>query len=165
MSKRKIPTLIIEHVSDRGNLHLLSMLEHRRDKYLVIVDNIDEESITAYVLDYAQQEGVDLRTFIGLAEEWLQRSDGKYPLSFELSRLGLTSTARRIYKTFDLAYVTRLVGRSFSYDLTTPVRVRRRRASRVPAGIEIRPRATVHALRDALTGPCASVNSVEPVKQ
>ena len=149
MSKRKIPTLIIEHVSDRGNLHLLSMLEHRRDKYLVIVDNIDEEAITAYVLDYAQQEGVDLRTFIGLAEEWLQRSDAKYPLSFELSRLGLTSTVRRIYKTFDLAYVTRLVGRSFSYDLTTPIRVRRRRASRVPAGIEIRPRASVHALQPA----------------
>lgn len=146
MSKRKIPTLIIEHVSDRGNLHLLSLLEHRRDKYLVIVDNIDDENITAYVLDYAQQEGVDLRTFIGVAEEWLERSGGQYPLSFELSRLGLTEAARRIYKTFDLAYVTRLVGRSFSFDLTTPVRVRRRRASRVPAGVEVRPKSSATVL-------------------
>lgn len=146
MSKRKIPTLIIEHVSDRGNLHLLSLLEHRRDRYLVIVDNIDDENITAYVLDYAQQEGVDLRTFIGIAEEWLERSKGEYPLSFELSRLGLTEVARRIYKTFDLAYVTRLVGRSFQYDLTTPIRVRRRRASRVPAGVEVRPKASVTVL-------------------
>jgi hypothetical protein len=143
MSKRKIPTLIIEHVSDRGNLHLLSMLEHRRDRYLVIVDNIDDETITAYVLDYAQQEGVDLIAFIGIAEKWLEQSEGKYPLSFELSRLGLTSIARKIYKTFDLAYVTRLVGQSFSYDLTTPIRVRRRRASKVPAGVEIRPKASV----------------------
>lgn len=143
MSKRKIPSLIIEHVSDKGNLHCLSILEHRRDRYLVIVDNIDDEIITAYVLDYAQQEGVDLETFINIAENWLSTSDGKYPLSFELSRLGLTSTARRIYKTFDLAYVTRLVGRGFTYDLLTPIRVRRRRASRVPAGVEIRPKATV----------------------
>jgi hypothetical protein len=119
------------------------MLEHRRERYLVIIDNIDDEIITAYVLDYAQQEGVDLITFINLAEHWLKASDGKYPLSFELSRLGLTNTARRIYKTFDMAYVTRLVGRSFSYDLTTPTRVRRRRASRVPAGVEIRPKGTV----------------------
>lgn len=119
------------------------MLEHRRDRYLVIVDNLDSELITAYVLDYAQQEGVDLITFIKIAEEWLKQSDGKYPLSFELSRLGLTSVAKRIYKTFDLAYVTRLVGRSFSFDLTTPSRVRRRRASRVPVGVEIRPKGSV----------------------
>ena len=143
MSKRKIPTLIIENVSDEGNLHMLSMLEHRRDRYLVIVDNVSSDQITAYVLDYAQQEDVDLLIFIGIAEEWLKKSSGEYPLSFELSRLGLTAIARRIYKTFDLAYVTRLVGRGFSFDLTTPTRVRRRRASRVPAGVEIRPKASV----------------------
>jgi hypothetical protein len=152
MSKRKIPSLIIEHVSDTGNLHLLSMLEHTsrssRDRYLVIVDNIDEFTVTAYVLDYAQQEGIDLLTFINVAEEWLDRSGGQYPLSFELSRLGLTSLARKIYKTFDLAYVTRLVGRSFSFDLTTPVKVRRRRAARVPAGVEIRPKASVKILQE-----------------
>jgi hypothetical protein len=140
MSKRKIPSLIIEHVSDVGNLYCLSMLEHRRERYLVIVDNIDDEMITAYVLDHAQQEGIDLPAFIGVVERWLEHGATEYPLSFELSRLGLTSVTRRIYKTFDLAYVTRLVGRSFEYDLTTPVRVRRRRASRVPAGIEIKPR-------------------------
>ena len=143
MSKRKIPSLIVEHISDQGNLHLLSMLEHRRERYLVIVDNIDDENVTAYVLDYAQQEGIDLTSFIRIAEDWLQHGAESYPLSFELSRLGLTSAARRIYKTFDLAYVTRLVGREFMFDLTTPTRVRRRRASRVPAGVEIRPRGTV----------------------
>jgi len=119
------------------------MLEHRRDRYLVIVDNIGSEAITAYVLDYAQQEGVDLKTFINLAEGWLETSGGEYPLSFELSRLGLTNVARRIYKTFDLAYVTRLVGRAFSHDLTTPLKVRRRRASRVPSHVEVRPKVLV----------------------
>lgn len=146
MSKRKIPSLIIEHVSDRGNLNMLSMLEHRRDKYLVIVDNIDEDNITAYVLDFAQQESVDLSLFIKIAEQWLEKSNGEYPLSFELSRLGLTEATRRIYKTFDLAYVTRLVGRAFSFDLTTPVRIRRRRATKIPTGVEIRPKASVISL-------------------
>lgn len=146
MSKRKIPSLIIEHVSDRGNLHMLSMLEHRRDRYLVIVDNIDEDNITAYVLDYAQQESIDLSLFIKIAEEWLEKSNGEYPLSFELSRRGLTEATRRIYKTFDLAYVTRLVGRAFSFDLTTPIRIRRRRATKIPTGVEIRPKASVVSL-------------------
>ena len=146
MSKRKIPSLIIEHVSDRGNLNMLSMLEHRRDRYLVIVDNIDEDNITAYVLDFAQQESVDLSLFIKIAEQWLEKSNGEYPLSFELSRLGLTEATRRIYKTFDLAYVTRLVGRAFSFDLTTPIRIRRRRATKIPTGVEIRPKASVVSL-------------------
>lgn len=147
MAKRKIPTLIIEQVSDRGNLHLLSLLEHRRERYLVIVDNINDDAITAYVLDYALQEGIDLNTFIGIAEKWLVESKGEYPLSIELSKLGLTSVGRKIYKTFDLAYVTRLVGKSFAYDLTTPVKVRRRRAARVPAGVEIKPISSVVTLR------------------
>ena len=119
------------------------MLEHRRDRYLGIVDNIDQENITAYVLDYAVQEGVDLETFVQIAENWLEKSNGEYPLSFELSRLGLTEATRRIYKTFDLAYVTRLVGRAFERDLTTPTRVRRRRANPVPTGVEVRPKASV----------------------
>lgn len=143
MSKRKIPSLIIEHVSDRGNLQLLSLLEHRRDRYLVIVDNITEGEITAYVLDYAQQEGVDLGIFLDITENWL-KSGAKHPLSFELSRLGLTQVTRRIYKTFDLVYVTRLVGCPFTFELKTPNRIRRRRASKVPAGVEIRPKGTVH---------------------
>jgi hypothetical protein len=145
MSKRKIPTLIVEPVSDNGNLHLLSMLEHRREHYLVIVDNINDDSITAYVLDHAQQEGIDLQTFIEVAEGWLAGTNAEYPLSFELSRLGLTSVTRKIYKTFDIAYVTRLVGKPFQYDLTTPARVRRRRAPYVPAGVEIKPKSSVLA--------------------
>lgn len=143
VSKRKIPSLIIEPVSDSGNLNLLSMLEHRRDKYLVIVDNIDASSVATYVLDYAQQEGVDLVKFMSVAEEWVNTSSSIHPLSFELSKRGLTMATRRIYKTFDLAYVTRLVGRAFTFDLTTPTRIRRRRASIVPAGVEIKPKAKV----------------------
>ena len=123
------------------------MLEHRRDRYLVIVDNIDADHITAYVLDYAVQEGIDLETFIQIAENWLAKTNCVYPLSFELSRLGLTEVTRRIHKTFDLAYVTRLVGRAFERDLKTPTRIRRRRATPVPTGVEVRPKASVLQIR------------------
>jgi hypothetical protein len=145
MAKRKIPDLIVEPVADEGNLHVLSLLEHRRQCYLVVVDNIGAEQLGAYVLDYAQQEGLDLAAFISLVEEWLAGGGG-HPLSFELSRRGLTAATRRIYKTFDLAHVSRLVGRPFSFELTEPERVRRRRAQTVPAGVEVRPVATVSRL-------------------
>lgn len=143
VSKRKIPSLIIENIVDRGNLNMLSLLEHRRDQYLVIVDNMNEDVICAYVLDYARQEGIDLKIFIEVAEGWLAGKNAEYPLSFEMSRLGLTEVANKIYKTFDSAYVTRLVGRPFQFELTTPVKIKRRRANKVQAGIEIRPIARV----------------------
>lgn len=143
MSKRKIPSLIIETITDAGNLNMLSLLEHRRDQYLVIVDNITEDVICAYVLDYARQEGVDLKIFIEVAEAWLAGKNAEYPLSFELSRLGLTQFTNKIYKTFDSAYVTRLVGRPFQFDLTSTIKVKRRRANRVQTSIEIRPVAKV----------------------
>lgn len=139
MSKKKIPSLIIEAISDKGNLNMLSLIEHRRDQYLVIIDNIVDDTVYAYVLDYARQEGIDLKTLIDIAESWLQEKSAAYPLSFELSRLGLTEVANRIYKTFDVAYVTRLVGRPFQYDLLNPVKVKRRRANLVSSVIEIRP--------------------------
>ena len=123
---------------------MLSLLEHRRERYLTIIDNIDKDVISAYVLDYAQQEGIDLRTFIELAEGWLERTGGAYPFSFELSRLGLTTTTRKIYKTFDLAYVTRLVGRPFALDMSTPTKIRRRRAAKIPAGVEVKPKGLVY---------------------
>lgn len=131
----------MEQVSDAKNLHLLTLLEHRREQYLVIIDNITDTQVTAYVLDYAKQEGINPLMLIQLAKEWLEKTNGEYPLSFELSRLGLTSVTRQIYKTFDVSHVTRLVGLPFVFNLTTPLRVRRRRASKVSAGIEVRPKA------------------------
>ncbi len=145
MAKKKIPNLIIEEVADAGNLHMLSMLEHRRNRYLVIVDNILEDELHAYVLDYAQQEGIDLNTFIKIAEGWVA-SGANHPLSFELSKLGYSSITQPIYKTFALAHVTRLVGRGFSIDLKTPIRIKRRRVPVIQPMIEIRPKASVRQL-------------------
>jgi hypothetical protein len=141
MAKRKIPTLIIEQISDEGNLHLLCVLEHAKEKYLVIVDNITDEAVTAYVLDEAQQEGIDLKIFMDIALEW--RDQGcLYPISFEFSKRGLSGITKRIYKTFNVGAVTRLVGNAFQYSFE-PIRVRRRRAPVIQSCVEIKPRGVV----------------------
>ena len=142
MAKKKIPELIIEHLAPESTLNCLSLLEHRTDQYLVIIDNIQDDLVTAYVLDYAIQEGINLEKFMEIAQTWAATGP-EYPLSFELSKLGVTSGTRNIYKTFDLAYVTRLVGRAFTFDLCTPEKIRRRRATNLPETIDIRPVSSV----------------------
>lgn len=138
MPKRKIPGLVVERAEDQGNYMYLSVLEHRRENYLVVVDNISDDEVTAFVLDFAQQEGIDLKQLMSVITVWFYRGSHLYPLSFEFSRLGIAHRTNRIFKTFELAHVTRLIGRDFAYNLHEPPKVRRRRVNRIPAGVEVR---------------------------
>lgn len=138
MAKRKIPSLIVEYASDSGNLMFLSVLEYRRENYLVVVDNVNDEEVGAYVLDFAQQEGMNLQDLMTVVTQWFYRASYRYPLSFEFSRLGIAQRTNRIYKTFELAHVTRLIGKDYRFDLQATPKVRRRRVSHIPAGVEIK---------------------------
>lgn len=148
--------MIVEFASDSGNLYFLTVLEYRRQNYLAIIDNVTSEEIGAYVLDFAQQERLDLRQLLNVITLWFYRGSDKYPLSFEFSRLGMTPMTNRIYKTFELPHVTRLIGNDFRFDLETPPKVRRRRVSLIPAGTEIRlkrsssDRTALLALKEAI---------------
>ena len=147
MSKRKVPSLIVERAEDQGNYYFLSVLEHRRENYLVIIDNITDEAVGAYVLDFAQQEGMNLRDLMTVITLWFYRGSHRYPLSFEFSRQGISPATNRIYKTFELAHVTRLIGKDFRFDMLAAPKVKRRRVNKIPAGVEIKlKRAVVQQL-------------------
>lgn len=150
MPKKRIPNLIVERASDQGNYYYLSVLEYRRENYLVVVDNITEDEVGAYVLDFSQQEGIDLRQLMSVITTWFYRGSSSYPLSFEFSKLGIAGRTNRIYKTFELAHVTRLIGQDFVYDLEAPPKVRRRRVNKIPAGVEVRLK------RSAQTAACTA---------
>lgn len=138
MAKKRIPNLIVEFASDSGTMFFLSVLQYRKEDFLVIVDNISSEEVGAYVLDFAQQEQLNVRELMTLVTRWFYESSMKHPLSFELSKLGIGPVVNKIYKTFELAHVTRLIGYDFRYDFETAPKIRRRRVSLIPAGTEIR---------------------------
>jgi hypothetical protein len=138
MAKKKIPNLIIEETPDTNNHFFLAVLEYRKEKYIVVVDNITEDSIGAYVLDLAKQEGLDSKQLLSLITEWFYRASYRYPLSFEFSRLGVAHLTNRIYKNFELAHVTRLIGNDFTFDLDSTPKIKRRRVSFIPAGVEVK---------------------------
>lgn len=138
MAKKKIPTLVVEHAEDTGNHFYLSVVEYRKENYLVIVDNINEEELGAYVLDLAAQEGVNLKELLSVVTRWFYGSSHRCPLSFEFSRLGLTPVTNKIYKTFELAHVTRLIGNDFTYEIFAAPKIKRRRVTMIPAGVEVK---------------------------
>jgi hypothetical protein len=114
------------------------VISYRHENYLVIIDNITEDTVGAYVLDFAQQEGLNLKQLISVITTWFYRASYRYPLSFEFSRLGMAHRTNRIYKNFELTHVTRLIGNGFRYELLAPPKVRRRRVNMIPAGVEIK---------------------------
>lgn len=132
MSKKRIPELQVEYTSDSTNFFYLSVLQYRKEHHLVIIDNITNDVVTAYVLDKAVQEGIDAKQILTVANRWFYEASDRYPLSIEFSKRGMSHATNRILKNFDLSHVTRIVGQDFQYDLTTPPKIRRRRVSHVP---------------------------------
>jgi len=138
MPKKRIPELKIEHVNDRANNIFLSLLEYKRETYLCVIDNVSPSEIGAYVLDYAEQERVPVAEFLSVITHWFYSKSEAHPLSIELARLGLTERMAPIYRTFDAAYVSRIIGHAFSFESDKKSKVRRRRVIPIQEGIAIK---------------------------
>jgi hypothetical protein len=138
LTKKRIPELKIELVNNGvGHLVFMSLIEYKREEYLCIVDNIRSNEIDAYVLDYADQEKINIQNFLQLTTHWFYAKSEVHPLSVELAKNGLTQWAAPIYRTFDSTYVSRIVGHGFSFNAMAKSKVKRRRVVPLPEGIEI----------------------------
>ena len=153
MAKKKIPELKIELVNGVGNMLYLSLIEYKREEYLCVVDNIRCSEIDAYVLDFADQERINMKNFFQVVTQWFYAKSDIHPLSVEFARHGLTQYVAPIYRTFDATYVSRIVGHGFSYDSMNKSKVRRRRVVPLPEGIEVVLKKTGQKLPPGQTVP------------
>ena len=139
MTKKKIPPLIIEHYADTSNLCFISLIEYKRENYLGIIDNITDTELNVFILNHAKSDTLPASDLIKFAIRWFYRSSDRYPLSFEFARLGLSSKIQKVYKTFDLGYVSRIIGKPFIFEsLNSGTRIKRRRVVQVPEYVEIK---------------------------
>lgn len=137
MAKKRIPPLQFEIVQERSNLLFLSVIEYKRENYLTIIDNISPYEITAFVLDYAEQEGINIKEFLSIANRWYYGSSHKHPFSVEIAKHNLTNRIGQIIKTFDVGFISRVVGCPFFYNMMVK-KVKRRRVVAIPEGVEIK---------------------------
>jgi hypothetical protein len=137
MSKSS-PPLVIETVEDQSNYFYMTMIEYKRTQFLTIINDVTDEEIYAYSLDHAKAENIDLRWFLGVANRWYYANSEEHPLSFEFSKMGKQKAASPILKTFNIDYVSRLVGRIFIYNIGSKPKVKRRRVQLIPETVEIR---------------------------
>lgn len=136
--KKKIPPLHVEHFQDHTNATFLSLIEFKRTTFLGIVNNLSSVELEAYVLDYAHRESIELVEFLSVCNRWYYGSSHLYPLSVELSKLGLSRRFQGMFRSFDINYVSRVVGLPFSFGHLDKSKVKRKRVIPVPDTIEIR---------------------------
>ena len=79
-----------------------------------------------------------MQNFLSVVNQWFYKSAHKHPLSFEIAKLGLTAQLSPLYKSFDINYVSRVIGHPFSFNMEPKTKVKRRKAVPVPNTVEIR---------------------------
>lgn len=132
-----VPLIVEDHPNDYEGYPFITLIQYRRSHVLAIVDNSDDQSIKSYVLDLCGPERVDEQKMIEIAAVWYKNHKAEHPLSVEFSRRGITAEAGRIYRTFNIEFVTRVIGPLPRFDMMETVRVKRRKRKPVPTGVEV----------------------------
>lgn len=132
-----IPLIVEKHPENYKGYPFITLIQYKDQDLLVIVDNVDEKNIDAYVLDLCGPTGVNEEHIIEVVYPWWNERKDNFPVSFEFSRLGLTPHVSRIYRSFHIEYVTRVIGPLPIFEMNDVIKIRRRKRKPIPVGIEI----------------------------
>lgn len=132
-----VPLIVEDHPDEYEGYPFITLIQYRRSHVLSIVDNSDEQSIKSYVLDLCGPERVDEQKVIEIAASWYKTNRANHPLSVEFSRKGFTAEAGRIYRTFNIEFVTRVIGPLPRFEMSETIKVKRRKRKSVPTGVEV----------------------------
>lgn len=132
-----IPLIVEKHPVDYNGYPFITLIQYRDQHMLAIVDNATEKQVKSFILDLCEPAKVDEESIINVAIDWFNNSRGKYPISFEFSRRGMTAETSKIYRTFNIEFVTRVIGPLPKFDMCEVHSVKRRRRKTVPPGMEI----------------------------
>lgn len=132
-----IPLIREDHPDDYTGYPFITLIQYRKDNVLTIVDNSDDKQIRAFVLDLCAPEQVNEEQIIDVAAGWYEVASDRYPISFEFSRLGISGATGKIYRSYNIEFVTRVIGPLPKFEMGTTPAVKRRRRKAVPPGMEV----------------------------
>lgn len=137
-TRKTLPPLIIDKVSDQSNLLFLSLIEYKRHEYLGIIDDITDSHLKAYVIELNKPSVYPVNEFLSHSIRWFYSQSFNYPLSFFLSENGLTPNLTHMYKIFELNGISRVLGNPFMFKDLNESSSKKRKVLPIPEGIEIR---------------------------
>lgn len=136
MSK-KFPLVVEPHPADYHGYEFLTLIRFNDESSLNIVDNVSKKYIHTYVIDLCGPEEFDEEGLIDIANEWYHTNGDRHPISVEFSRRNMVEEAAKILRAYPLDYVTRVIGPLPHFDMSGPIKVRKRKRKEISQGIEV----------------------------
>jgi hypothetical protein len=135
--KNHVPLIIEPHPEDYDGYPFITLIQYRDKHMLTVVDNATEKQIGAFVLDMCGPEGLNEELIVGIVAEWYETSSDIFPLSIEFSRRGISEELSKIYKTYNIDFVTRVIGPLPKFNMTETKSIKRRKKKSVPHGVKV----------------------------
>lgn len=136
MKKPIVPLVIEDHPVNYTGLPYITLIKYRDVDTLVIINNSDEKTINGYVLDLCAPAGIDQETILMVAQRWWEEKRN-VPLSFVFSALRMTREANKILRTFNIEYVTRVIGPLPKFPMSEVMSVKRRKRKPIQATLPV----------------------------
>ena len=136
--RKKIPKLNIEQFEVPENLHLISIIEYKRQEFVCIIDNITPSEVRAFVIERSHPESLTIPELISNAIYWFYHKSNDHQLSIYLSSKGLTAKVNPLYQIFDIKGISRVVGNAFEFSKLSVSKVKKRRVLPISETIEIK---------------------------
>lgn len=131
------PLIVEKHPREYTGYPFVTVIVYRKQPMLTIIDNFDDETVKAYVLDYCGAEGVNEEQLIVAAADWYQNNSEQFPVSIEFSRREMTGETSKIYRSLNVEYISRVIGPVPKFPMGAIKNVKRRRRKPISAGVEI----------------------------
>lgn len=132
-SKSSAPLIVESHPPEYSGLPFITLIQYKKQTMLTIVDNVTDSDIRAYVLDLCGPEHVAEEELIALANAWYENGRILRPFSVELSKAGLTAAVSRVYRVFNIEFISRVIGPAPVYATKSSGQVKRKKCRQVPA--------------------------------
>jgi hypothetical protein len=134
---KSIPLVVETYPDDYNGYEFITLIRYNDKNYLNIVDNVINNTIISYVLDYCQPAQISEEFIIDIAHEWFLTNKDKHPISIEFSKRGIVLETSKILRCFPIDYVARVIGPLPNYKMGGAYKVRKRKKKPIPIGVEI----------------------------
>jgi hypothetical protein len=138
MKKQPAPLIVEQHPKDYTGFPFITLVQYHKTPLLCIVDNADDSTIRAFVLDMCGPAGVNEEMVVGAAQEWYDAGFHKqYPISIHFAKLGISGETAKLFRTINVEFVSRAIGPVAKYPMGANKSVKRRRRKPISASVEI----------------------------
>lgn len=124
------PIKVENHPENYKGYDFITLIRFNDESNIIIVDNVFKRYIDAYCLDLCKPFNINEELIIAVALKWYSKNSNNYayPLSIEFSKMGLSSIASKIMKTYPVDHVSRIIGPVVpQFYMGNPERVRKRK--------------------------------------